>query len=96
MPEHAHAILVPERNETGDPLPLSDVLHSIKSYTANRIQRLTSVRGHIWQDETLDHVIRKEESLESTIEYLRMNPVRRGLVSGPEDYGWLWIKRFDQ
>jgi hypothetical protein len=31
------------------------------------------------------------ESLIETVEYIRQNPVRKGLVSKPEDYPWLWI-----
>jgi hypothetical protein len=34
-----------------------------------------------------------EESLQEKLEYLRQNPVRRGLVARPEDYRWLWVEK---
>jgi hypothetical protein len=30
--------------------------------------------------------------LEEKLEYIRQNPVRRGLVGTPEDYPWLWVE----
>ena len=42
-------------------------------------------------EESFDHVLRSQDSLEEKLEYLRQNPVRRGLARRPEDYPWLWI-----
>jgi hypothetical protein len=28
--------------------------------------------------------------MEQKIQYVRENPVRKGLVDRPEDYAWLW------
>jgi len=42
------------------------------------------------QDESFDHVSRRAENLEQKIDYVRQNPVRKGLVERPEDYKWLW------
>jgi hypothetical protein len=33
-----------------------------------------------------------DETRSSTVEYIRQNPVRRGLVPIPENYRWLWIR----
>jgi len=46
--------------------------------------------GTVWQDESFDHVVRHEEGLEKKIQYVRENPVRKGLVAKAEDYKWLW------
>lgn len=90
MPEHVHAILAPKWDEKGDPLPLSAILHSIKGYTGHEIAKLLKRKTPVWYPEGLDHVIRKEESLEEKLAYIRNNPVRRGLVKRPEDYEWFW------
>jgi REP element-mobilizing transposase RayT len=95
MPEHVHAIIIPLRSEKGDPFSTTQILHSLKSFTANRIHELCPPQRRVWQDESLDHVIRHEESLDEKIEYIRMNPVRRGLVKDPADYRWLWVRQFD-
>jgi hypothetical protein len=63
----------------------------IKGTSARDINRLLKTGGPIWQDESFDHVLRSAESLRSKVEYIRMNPVRRGLVCIPEKYKWLWI-----
>ena len=42
-------------------------------------------------DEFFDHVLRSDESLKDKCEYIRQNPVRRGLVTRPEEYRWLWV-----
>jgi REP element-mobilizing transposase RayT len=39
-----------------------------------------------------DYVLRLQESFEDKLEYLRQNPVRRGLASKPEDYKCLWVE----
>ena len=60
----------------------------IKSYTGHEIAKLPKLKMPVWYSEGLDHVIRKEESLEEKLEYIRNNPVRRGLVKSPEQYRW--------
>ena len=53
------------------------------------MNRLIGREGPVWQDESFDHVLRLEESLEEKIEHIRMNPVRAGLIQKPEEYRWL-------
>jgi REP element-mobilizing transposase RayT len=71
MPEHVHAIIIPLRSEKGDPFSTTQILHSLKSFTANRIHELCPPQRRVWQDESLEHVIRHEESLDEKIEYIR-------------------------
>ena len=46
----------------------------------------------VWSDESLDQIIRHAAELEEKLEYLRQNPVKRGLVNHSDDYEWLFIK----
>ena len=91
MPDHAHLLLMPLRNPDGWPYPLVDILQCLKSATAHRINKLLRLSGPVWQDESFDHVLRSDENLKEKCEYIRQNPVRRGLVEKPEDYRWLWV-----
>ena len=91
MSDHVHLLLMPLRNPDGWPYPLVDILQCLKSATAHRINKLLSRSGPVWQDESFDHVLRSDESLKEKCEYIRQNPVRRGLVEKPEDYRWLWV-----
>jgi REP element-mobilizing transposase RayT len=92
MLDHVHLLLSVLRDEDGWPYELSVILQSLKSSSAHSINRETYHSGPVWQDESFDHVLRSEESLDKKIEYIRQNPVRRGLVTRPEDYRWLWVE----
>lgn len=92
MPEHVHLILTPLRDSAGAEFSLADILHSIKSYSAHEINRLLKRKGTVWLDESFDHVLRSEDRLDSKIEYICQNPVRRGLVKEPLQYRWLWTE----
>jgi REP element-mobilizing transposase RayT len=91
MPNHVHLLLTPLRNPDGWPYPLVDILQCLKSTTAHRINKLLNQNGPVWQDESLDHLLRSDESLKEKCEYIRQNPVKRGLAKRPEDYPWLWV-----
>jgi hypothetical protein len=62
-----------------------------REVSARSINKLTGRLGPVWQDESFDHVLRGDESVRETIEYIRQNPARKGLVIRPEDYQWFWI-----
>ena len=90
MPDHVHMIFMPLEDENGEIFSFEEIVGAIKGASVHSINKALQRRGKAWQDESFDHVIRHAESLEQKIEYVRQNPVRRGLVSKPEDYPWLW------
>src|SRR5207237_665423 len=59
MPNHVHAIVRPLEGHL-----LKDILHSWKSFTANRLNRLLARSGTFWQDESFDCIARNEAQLE--------------------------------
>jgi len=79
MPNHVHVVVEPL---AGHDLP--DILHSWKSFTANRANKALGRRGAFWQPEYYDHLIRDEDDLAHSIEYVLRNPERAGLR------GWRW------
>ena len=91
MPDHVHLLLQPLRDEHGWAFPLVDILQCMKGATAHRINRLLRRTGPVWEEESFDHVLRSDEGLKGKAEYIRQNPVRRGLVRRPQDYSWLWV-----
>jgi REP element-mobilizing transposase RayT len=92
MPDHVHLILTllidPKSNSI---FPLHKIPRSIKSFSARRINLRLGGRT-LWQEESFDHVLRSSESLDAKVAYIVANPVRKGLVSVPEEYPWLWRK----
>jgi REP element-mobilizing transposase RayT len=91
MPNHVHLLLTPLRDLSGNLYSLVEILQGIKSASAHSLNRALGRSGPVWQEESFDHVLRSEESLAEKLEYVRQNPVRRGLVTRPEDYRWLWV-----
>ena len=92
MPDHVHLLLTPLRDAGGNPYSLVEILQAIKGASAHSVNRSLRRSGPVWQEESFDHVLRSSESFEEKLEYIRQNPVRRGLVTRPEDYRWLWVE----
>ena len=90
MPDHVHLCFSLLRNpDTTASYRLEAVMKDIKSVSAHRIVKMTKL-PFVWQEEYFDHVLRNYERLEGTVEYIRRNPVKAGLVASPEQYQWLW------
>lgn len=91
MPDHVHLILTPlidyDRLRVH---PLSKIVWAIKSASAHRINKLLNTSGSVWQAEYFDTAIRRSDSLDQKLDYVRRNPVRAGLVARPEEYEWIW------
>jgi len=81
MPEHLHLIILPQNKKT-----LSQIMHSLKSYTAKKINNLLGQSGKIWQDGFYERIIRSEGDLREKTTYIENNPVRKKLVEAPEKY----------
>lgn len=90
MPDHIHLVFSPLEDESGVPFGLPQIMNSIKGSAAHTVNKLLNRKGVVWQPEYFDHVLRKDESLEAKVEYVCQNPVRRGLVSDPDQYPWIW------
>jgi REP element-mobilizing transposase RayT len=92
MPEHVHLLLTPLADAQGWPIELCNIMKLIKGTSARSVNKLCGTKGPVWQDESFDHVLHSHESLSQKTEYIRQNPVRRGLVQRPEEYPWLWVE----
>jgi len=89
MPDHVHAVIQPLEKDNEVWWDLSDLLHSIKSFSANQINKIEKTQGQsVWQSETYDHIIRDDREFGFILQYIAYNPVKMGLVKKPEDYSW--------
>ncbi len=70
---------------------LAEIMQSIKGTSAHKINRLLNRSGQVWQRESFDRVLRREESIHAKVEYMVQNPVRAGLVHNAIEYRWLWV-----
>ena len=68
MANHVHVLVSPLSGND-----LAEILHSWKSFTANRINEQTGRSGAVWQDESYDHIVRSPEQLAFYNDYIRKN-----------------------
>jgi putative transposase len=81
MPDHAHLFIVlPETGPT-----LSRWMQSLRSVLGKQLLILGEPKPH-WQEGFFDHLMRSGESYGEKWNYVRMNPVRAGLVKNPADW----------
>lgn len=92
MPDHAHLILQPLEKMAEQYYSLSEIMHSIKSYSANQINKLLNRTGTVWQDESFDRIVRDKHELMEKMNYIVNNPAKRGLVENREDYKWVYVE----
>ena len=83
MPNHGHLLAT---QLPGKHLP--DILHSIKSYTANAANKLLARKGSFWQHESFDRYIRNYKHYAAVVDYIEMNPVKARLCSKREEWPW--------
>jgi putative DNA methylase len=83
MPNHVHALIVAQYTH-----PLSRIVHSWKSYSANRINRLLSRSGRLWRREYYDHFVRDNDEYGSVVGYIENNPVAAALAATAADWRW--------
>ena len=74
MPDHFHMVVRREERS------ISTVMHSLKGYSAKRINQACGRSGTVWQHGYHDHALRKDEELNAIMLYCLNNPVRAGLV----------------
>jgi REP element-mobilizing transposase RayT len=87
MPDHVHFLTTPYVYPDESAVPLAELVHSIKSYSANQINRLLGRSGPLWMQERFDRVMRNEREFVETWEYIETNAERAGLG---ENYRWIW------
>jgi putative transposase len=77
MPDHLHALIAFPRD--------SDMRFVVGRWKAWH----TRNTGVLWQDNFFDHRIRNQRELHLKAEYIRQNPVVKGLCRSPGEWPWL-------
>jgi type I restriction enzyme R subunit/putative DNA methylase len=81
MPNHVHVLIETIQGHT-----LNSVLHSWRSYTAGKANKILGRTGRFWARGKFDRFIRDEVHYDAVSKYIRMNPVKAGLVAEPEEW----------
>ena len=89
MPDHVHVVFTPLADDNG-PFSIAGIMQAVKGASAHRINAALRSTGRVWQEESFDRVLRREEHIGDKLDYIFANPVRAGLVVSPSEYPWLW------
>ena len=81
MPEHIHLLTNEPKKST-----LATFLQVFKQRTASEL-KLPSQK-QFWQRRYYDFNVSNHDKYTEKAHYIHQNPVARGLVTHPEDYGW--------
>jgi len=80
MPNHVHVLFAPRAPHT-----LESVVHSWKSFTAHKANRMLALTGRFWMPEYFDHLIRGDSDFDHAHQYILQNPKGAGLGN------WPWV-----
>jgi REP element-mobilizing transposase RayT len=80
MPDHVHLFVW--LDQAGN---LAKWVQSLRSVLGKELLRLGHAKPH-WQEGFFDHLLRSNESYAEKWEYVRQNPVRKGLCVRPENW----------
>ena len=68
MPNHVHLLLIPSHLYSS-----GQILHSIKSYSSLRINKILNRKGKLWRKESFDRIIRSMSDYEDKRNYIMHN-----------------------
>ncbi len=88
MPDHLHFVAALRQDS------LDRLMHSLKSYTAKKINALLNRQGAFWQPQYHDHAVREDDDLNEVVLYSLNNPVRARLVDDFHNYPY-WYCRWE-
>ena len=76
LPDHWHAVIYPPY-----PLSIAQAMSAIKVSSMVAINHSRNEKGELWQERFFDRAQRTVKEHAETVEYIHLNPVKRGLVN---------------
>jgi RecG-like helicase/REP element-mobilizing transposase RayT len=97
MPDHVHLLIQPwpkENDKEGNAIfwPLNELLHSIKSFSAHKINEVEGKTGAVWEKERFDRYVRSDRDLKEKFHYITRNPWETRVAKQGDDYPWVWTQ----
>jgi REP element-mobilizing transposase RayT len=84
MPDHLHLFASPSPEAKSR----AQWLKSWKSISSRHLVKTLGLDHPVWQADTFDHILRSAESYALKWDYVRANPIRKGLVARTDDWPW--------
>ena len=104
MANHVHAVFAPlevkkalevENRNPEDCAAyhsLASIMHTLKGFTSNKVNKVLGRSGQFWARETFDHYVRDEQEWSRIITYVLNNPVKAGLVKQWSDWPYSYCR----
>jgi REP element-mobilizing transposase RayT len=87
MPNHVHLLLT-----LFEKAPvLTKIMQNVKSYSAQKSNRILGLSGQFWERESYDHVVRKDGEFERIVHYILQNPVKAKFVKDWADWPFTYL-----
>ncbi len=97
MPNHVH-ILIDTNIQKKYITKISDnyihigkIMQKIKGASAREINILLKKKGKFWLRDYYDHYVRNEKELTNIVNYIKLNPVKAGLVKNWKDWNYTFV-----
>jgi putative transposase len=84
MPDHVHLLISEVENDS-----LASAIQFMRQSVARKVRK-----GLFWQQRYYDFNIFSQRKFVEKLCYMHRNPVRRGLVSSPEDWDWSSFRHY--
>jgi REP element-mobilizing transposase RayT len=81
MPDHVHLVLAPRA-----PFLLRQVTHSLFGYYVRKLNAQLCRKGPVWEEEYHEHLVTGRGEVHEFLDYIYLNPVRRGLVGDVKEW----------
>ena len=81
MPNHVHLLATPCAGHT-----LARIMHSLKSYTSQEVNKLFGRAGKLWMEDYFDRYVRDARHFTQAVTYIEHNPVKAGLCKAPHEW----------
>jgi len=92
LPDHVHVLTQPLPKKEGGVFNLTEILHSVKSFSSQKINQPRREQSSLWQAESYDRIVRDEAEFLEKWHYIRNNPIKMDLAPSSEEYPWLYEK----
>jgi len=84
MPDHLHALLFQQK----EGFAVAELMERFKKFTSRKLRPRAYTGVSLWRRRYDDVPVPGTDAAKTKLVYLHGNPVRRGLVTSPEDYPW--------
>jgi REP element-mobilizing transposase RayT len=88
MPNHVHMVM---KLLPGAPV-LFKVMQDLKKYTGLQSNRYLGRDGQFWEEESYDHIVRKEDEFYRIVNYILRNPVKARFVRDWKQWPFTFVK----